>query len=191
MEYEKLVVSAPKLKAERACISCLSVKPATEFYVYEYVTTQGKSSVRHESRCKDCARARRRASHAANRPTELKKMTERREKNRDRYRASLYAFREANRSHVLAQRVAHQQRRTARKHGQDDNALIERVLDEARVGDRYLDAYSGELIDRPVVDHIVPLSAGGAHAYENLCVTSRPNNSSKHAKPLLVWMATR
>jgi len=116
---------------------------------------------------------------------------ERRLKNKDRYAASIKAYRDENREKTLRQRVISEQKRTAAKFGQEDNALIERVLAEARFGDKYLDAYSGDMIDKPVVDHIVPLSRGGAHAYENLCVTSRSNNSTKHAKPLLVFLATR
>lgn len=180
-----------RLKAARRCISCSVEKSSDQFYCYEYKTTQGKQGVRHESRCKECARSRRIKAHHKNRPEELRKMRKRRAENRDAYLANLYAYRAANREKVLRQRVVSQQRREAKKLGKDDNALIERVLEEARFGDKYLDAYTGELIDRPEIDHIVPISRGGAHAYENLCVTSRSNNSSKHARPLLVWLATR
>lgn len=183
--------AATRLKVERKCITCGQTLPSSAFYAHEYTTIQGKVSVRHESRCKPCARERRRAQHKKNRAQEIAKMTARRQANKGRYAASLRAYRAANREKTLLQRRISQQRRIAAMHGQEDRALIGRVLDEARVGEKYLDAYSGALIDKPVVDHIVPLSAGGAHAYENLCVTSRQNNSSKHSKPLLVWLATR
>lgn len=179
------------LKTERECITCRATKSGDEFYSYGYTTNQGKRSIRHDSRCKDCAKARRKEMHGRNRTSELQKMAARRKKNRDRYLANLYGFRMANRDHVLTQRVVHEQKRTAKKYGKPDKAMIDRVLAEARFGNRYLDAYTGELIDNPVVDHIVPLSRGGEHAYENLCVTSRQMNSSKHSKQLLVWLATR
>lgn len=39
------------------------------------------------------------------------------------------------------------------------------------------------------VDHVVPLSTGGAHAVENMCVSCAPCNCSKQAKPPEVWNA--
>lgn len=40
------------------------------------------------------------------------------------------------------------------------------------------------------VDHVVPLSQGGAHAVENLCVSCPKCNLSKNAKPPEVWNAS-
>lgn len=37
-------------------------------------------------------------------------------------------------------------------------------------------------------DHIVPLSKGGAHAVENLCVSCADCNQSKHDKPIQAWV---
>ena len=39
------------------------------------------------------------------------------------------------------------------------------------------------------VDHVVPLSKGGAHSVENLCVSCETCNLSKHAKLPDVWNA--
>lgn len=61
----------------------------------------------------------------------------------------------------------------------------------ARVGSQYLDAYTGELIDDPTIDHIIPLASDGAHSALNMCVTSRFNNTSKHKTPMLVWLVKR
>lgn len=47
----------------------------------------------------------------------------------------------------------------------------------------YCGGFGGE------IDHIVPLSAGGANAWENLTSACRSCNSSKHASPLLLWLA--
>lgn len=60
-----------------------------------------------------------------------------------------------------------------------------------RVGDKYLDAYTGELIDDPTIDHIIPIDAGGTNDPDNLCVTSLSNNSSKGTLPLLYWYLLR
>jgi 5-methylcytosine-specific restriction endonuclease McrA len=40
-------------------------------------------------------------------------------------------------------------------------------------------------------DHIVPLTKGGAHSADNLCVSCASCNHSKGAKPLAIWLATR
>lgn len=41
------------------------------------------------------------------------------------------------------------------------------------------------------IDHVVPISAGGSHTKANLVPACKACNSSKHDKPLLVWLATR
>ena len=41
------------------------------------------------------------------------------------------------------------------------------------------------------VDHVVPISQGGAHSKANLVPACKTCNSSKHAKSLLMWHATR
>lgn len=41
------------------------------------------------------------------------------------------------------------------------------------------------------LDHVVPISRGGAHSKSNLVPACKSCNSSKHTKPLLVWLATR
>jgi len=41
------------------------------------------------------------------------------------------------------------------------------------------------------LDHVVPISQGGAHSKANLVPACKSCNSSKHTRPLLVWLATR
>lgn len=41
------------------------------------------------------------------------------------------------------------------------------------------------------LDHIVPLSKGGAHCEDNLVVACRHCNASKHTKPLEEWLQTQ
>lgn len=38
-------------------------------------------------------------------------------------------------------------------------------------------------------DHIVPISKGGVHSIENLCIACQPCNSQKHAKPVAQWVS--
>ena len=47
-------------------------------------------------------------------------------------------------------------------------------------------AASGKL----TMDHVVPLSKGGAHTADNIVPVCLACNMSKGAKPLLVWLAT-
>jgi len=48
-------------------------------------------------------------------------------------------------------------------------------------------AYCGSTDDL-TLDHIVPLSQGGSHSFDNLCVACRSCNASKGAKKLIEWM---
>jgi hypothetical protein len=68
---------------------------------------------------------------------------------------------------------------------------VEQTLALARIGDWYLDAYTGELIDNPTIDHVTPLSLGGTNDADNLCITSLANNSSKFNDVLIVWLVKR
>ena len=42
--------------------------------------------------------------------------------------------------------------------------------------------------DKIHFDHIVPLSKGGAHSVENLCVSCADCNQSKYDKPIQAWV---
>jgi hypothetical protein len=174
----------------RTCITCGEAKPVADFYRYFYTTRQGKRSKRSESRCKLCARSRRRERYELYKDYERKKQREYKTKNRDRLNRALVEYRSQNADLIKAQRRASEAKRRSSA-GAASSKTIKRVLDEARVLGGYLDAYSGEVIQDPTIDHIEPLSSGGKHDYENLCVTSKANNSSKHNRPLLVWMAIR
>lgn len=61
----------------------------------------------------------------------------------------------------------------------------------AKIGELYLDAYSGELITKPTIDHIMPVTRGGTNHEDNLCITSLENNASKSDDVLIVWLAKR
>lgn len=179
---------------ERPCSQCGQVKVCAEFPQYAYTTAQGKRSRRYDSRCRDCQRERRRARHVRQREHSLATARAWRQKHPQRARAAITAYRQAHRDVLLRQRVVAEQKRRLRGYNRcvvRVKAVTEEALAMARVGTRYLDAYTGDLIDRPTIDHIVPLCRGGEHAAENVCVTSKAMNSSKHATPLLVWMLRR
>lgn len=174
--------------SERHCISCKTIKAESEFYRYAYVTGSGRKSTRYESRCADCCRSRRRAAWRANHAENIAKGRAYKVNNRSAVNAQMRAKRAAD---VEAYRQAKRVYQMARKHKMAKQprghsiALVRQVLEEARIGDKYLDAYTGDLIDNPEIDHIVPISRGGKHEYDNLCVTSKANNSRKHAQSLL------
>lgn len=181
------------INGARRCIMCENMKPLAEFYSFPYLTKQGKQSTRSESRCIDCARSRRRKRYGEIKDRENRQSRAYHAKNSETIKDRVTSFRQTNAEHCRLQKRIYQQKRKAKSDmpAAENRELIERVLSEARFGDKYLDAYSGQLIDNPQIDHIVPLKSGGAHAYDNLCVTSGFNNGSKHCTPLLVWLATR
>lgn len=178
---------------QRPCIKCGETKPVSEFPSYAYTTKQGKPSVRYDSRCNGCQKVRRKARYE--RDPEASNAVSRAYKaaNRDELNAKVRAYRAANVAKVRRQRVIAEQKRRAQADLDKvaSRELIESVLEESRFGALYLDAYSGELIAKPEVDHIVPLKHGGAHEYENLCVTSGWNNRSKNSRSLILWLAQR
>jgi len=189
-----LVSAKTRLKTERACIVCKETKLASEFYVSQYTTRQGKQSFRLEPKCKQCLRETRIASYPARREANIAECAAYRSVNRERMNERLRQYRVANQDKTRLQRIASEQRRRAKGYNSariDCREITEQVLELARVGDLYLDAYSGELIDKPTIDHVVPLWSGGTHSLDNLCVTSRANNISKHNKSLVVWLARR
>ena len=179
-----------RLKLRRSCIVCGKEKAASEFYLFAYTTNQGKRSERLEPRCRPCARARRKERTALSGGAEAGRLRAARAKNREAYNAWQRERRVINQDRLRVQRRAYEAKRRAVT-GDATSAVVIRVLEEARVGSRYLDAYTSELISNPTIDHIIPLSAGGPHDYWNLCVTSKENNSSKHVRPLLAWLAQR
>lgn len=62
-------------------------------------------------------------------------------------------------------------------------------VDEATIymRDNYECQYCGSR-ENLELDHIVPLSKGGAHSEDNLVVACRHCNSSKGSKPLIIWL---
>lgn len=174
----------------RVCITCGETKPSSEFYCYPYTTGAGNLSRRFEPRCRGCAKARRIERYKRKLPKDAETLALYRSENRERLNASLAAYRAANPAKVRAQRVESECRRRIAKSGKK-MGLVAQVLDEYRIGDKYWDAYACELIEAPTVDHINPLSRGGSHSYDNLCVTSLSNNSSKRNQPLLLWLLKR
>lgn len=176
-------------KTERKCITCGIVKPNSEFFQQRY-----ESGIRFKSECKLCGNARGKRLRQSNpekwkqkgkewrarqnKSERLVRDREYREKNREKWQVY-------GRRNYANRKAAGFEQTRAIKDG------IAHALELARFGDKYLDAYSGELIDDPTIDHIIPLSKGGTNDLDNLCVTSRSNNASKHNCDLLVWLTKK
>lgn len=112
--------------------------------------------------------------------------------NRERNKKTQDAWREANPDKVMMHARASSHNRRALGFGnisKATRAAINESLESYRIGNMYWDVYGCELIEKPTIDHIVPLVSGGSNDSENLAPTSRSLNCSKNDKPLIVWMA--
>ncbi len=49
-------------------------------------------------------------------------------------------------------------------------------------------AYCYQIIEKPTMDHVEPISASGQHSVDNIVTACKSCNSSKGPKPLLRWM---
>jgi 5-methylcytosine-specific restriction endonuclease McrA len=183
-----------RIPDRRRCIACEEEKDSGDFYLKKYTTQQGKQSYRLDSTCRACTSQTRKAGYRLVRAENLARCARYRAANRSQLNARLSDYRRRNLEKTRRQRADSEQRRRARGYNacvKSVRGLTAEVLESYRIGDRYLDAYTGDLVDKPTIDHVIPLSRGGAHAIENLCVTSRANNTSKHDTPLLIWLLQR
>jgi 5-methylcytosine-specific restriction endonuclease McrA len=155
----------------KTCILCEEVKPVTEFYAYAYTTMQGKRSTRYESRCLECARARRRSEYQKTRPQQLETMRRYREATVEERRA--YNKRRQELNEVKALKAFHQRLRCARMRGDGtDDEAIRAIYAEAVEVERIVACCPvfdiPEIGKKMHVDHIMPLARGGRHEASNL-----------------------
>lgn len=98
----------------------------------------------------------------------------------------------ANKDRARSYKLAHLSRKRS---GNADESIVKEnffeCLESYRIGTQYWDVYESRLIDQPSIDHIVPLKAGGSNGVDNLCVTSKANNSAKRESSLLIYMWKR
>lgn len=169
----------------RPCIMCGETKAPEDYYWYPYTTNQGKPSLRRESRCLTCARSRRIAKWGETRDREIAGMRAWRERNADAIRDYSAEYRTSE--HGRARRAKSQSARYARQkaglNGPESPEILA-LYQEARDTERKLAACvecDDPLELRMHVDHIVPLSKGGAHVLANLRVISARENLRKGA----------
>lgn len=170
----------------RVCKVCGEAKPETEYHRDKYGTNG------YRSLCKACARARQAAKYAVD-PERYK--AERRSfriENRDRlrvYGADRY-LRERERRIEYATANGHI-RRARLKNGEHEAGITHRSL-RAIHGDHC--AYCEAVMDfqrgkrgkinplRATIEHIIPLSQGGGHTWENTTLACHRCNVTKNAK---------
>jgi len=149
----------------KPCIICGQQKTPESFYWYPYTMSNGKDSIRRESRCKECAQRRRRDRYVKNTAKENAWSNDWKAKNgeqlvayRDSHRGAYNAY-EAKRRAILLQRTA----------PWADLDAIQAIYDQATAAGL-------------TVDHIAPLQGlrvSGLHVPENLRLLSKSENSSK------------
>lgn len=185
------------------CTRCRDEKPAGEF---NRDTSAHPTSHGYKMPCKACQRAGRAVrakAYRARHPERVKDVlakwlaknpTYERDRGRRRYATDpVYrertqaAAREWMKAHPEYARAAAKLRR-ARLAG----AACDLTVDDARA---VFEDYSGLcvycLAPATTLDHVVPISKGGAHTRDNLVPACKRCNSAKHDKSLLVFLATR
>ena len=181
----------------KRCTRCQMTKDTSAFY------RDARRSDGLKSHCKSCHNLSARRWQLANRERDLQNkrdyIASRREDPEyvSRERRAFSVWRDANLEHHRALgRDWHRQNRDQSK--LNSHARRARIA-AAQQGDpeAFRDyvailrndpcAYCGAPAE--VVDHIDAISSGGTNAWDNLTAACRACNSSKHARPLLLWMA--
>lgn len=151
----------------RRCITCEQEKSTDEFYQYQYV-----HGYRYDSRCKDCARARRRERYKKVGKLERRQHREWYAANTEAqkaYRKERQKDPEHRRNKAKAQRV---RKARIRAGTQVHCGSITKLYQEAME----LETLTGIKFH---VDHIVPLCKGGTHEIGNLQILTAKDNLRK------------
>jgi len=132
-------------------------------------------------------RERKRKEYLAHREAYLRRAREYRRTHAEEKRARDREY--ARRRRDLRRRIAREyaRRRRAAIMGNPMEPVDEQAIFER---DGFRCVYCGAT-SQLELDHVVPLSRGGAHCADNLVVACRSCNASKGNKPLIVWLLDR
>jgi 5-methylcytosine-specific restriction endonuclease McrA len=169
----------------KACIRCGESKALNEFYQCAYTRRDGIRSTRYESRCKDCAKERRKERSRANPGMDADISRKRRQEKPDWY--PQYNRERQKLPEVKALKAYHQRLRKARMRAQaGDNAEIREIYAEAMRIEQIVACCPvfdlPELGKKMHVDHIRPLARGGRHVASNLQILPIGINMRKGTK---------
>lgn len=172
----------------KRCTRCSEVKTLDNYYTVRRGSKSGTpGKVSYFSHCKSCER------DEKQRPSAIATKARSRARHRDRVIDYNRQYRADNPEKARGWNKALWNKR--REYGfiygsADYAALKQECLGRCRAAGCWLDEYTGEILTKPTLDHIVPLSRGGApYDPDNIAVTSLENNRSKHNLPLIVWMS--
>ena len=91
-------------------------------------------------------------------------------------------------SHPEQRAVSVEKRRAAKRvNPPRDELLTEIQWHEILEKYHYRCAYCGTKLDKPTMDHVIPLSKGGMHTKQNIVPACKHCNSSKSAKTTIEW----
>lgn len=155
----------------KRCIACQQDKPLSDFSAYAYTTKQGKRSTRYESRCLPCNAARRMERYAVNGDQDRAATQGWRNRNRDKI-AAYNRQRQGDSDHRRNKAKAQRLRKARMRSGGGDSPAIKAIYAEAMRIEAIIQCCPvfdlPELGKKMHVDHIRPLSKGGAHHEDNL-----------------------
>ncbi len=163
----------------KKCIMCNQEKLRNEdnFYFYPYTTTQGKRSIRVESRCKDCSKKRRKKFYYNNIEQEAASSKKYRKEHQEKYLNTLKNYR--NTPEGKARRCELQRMRQYNLRNTDLTSEQKRLIDNIYSQARLMEQRTGKKYH---VDHVIPLSKGGKHLPENLQILTAKKNMEKNGK---------
>lgn len=162
----------------KCCIACGQELPLAEFSAYKYTTKQGKLSVRYESRCRACNRARRNARYKDPHKRQIDQSTSLRWKHEHKEHLQQYQKGKQTTEEFKALKATHQRLRKARIRAGTNKA------DTPEIKATYAEAIrlQKETGVAYHVDHIMPLKHGGKHEAGNLQILTATENMKKGAR---------
>lgn len=113
-----------------------------------------------------------------------------RSKDPERYRAYYTKWLADPANYQIVSQNKHKRR--ARKRQNSDSVGVN-VRDWMKLVRRHCSccAYCGKYVERPVIEHVIPLARGGRHAIGNVLSACAECNASKHASFIMEWRKRR
>lgn len=177
----------------RICKDCDEAKLDSEYHK----DAGGTNGLR--SRCKDCSKSRSKSFYASTRDHRVEYERARRRDQGDHLRALDRARYERSRDKriSLAERHGHIRRARLANVESDSGVTVKQLRKD--LGDGC--CYCGVLMDfvprkrgegisprRATLEHVIPISRGGTHTFDNASLACHSCNTSKNNKPLLEWL---